>query len=129
MQSFRGHECRVHGVAYSPDGQAVVSVDYFGIIRMWDVEKGKCARTVGDGEFWGVENLTLSPDGKRALLGAVKEMKLIDLGTGRTIKHWTDMNGAVRVAFSCDGKRIVSGDDSGIIRIWDVETCVGSKSK
>jgi WD40 repeat protein len=110
----------VHTDGYSPDGRTIISGDYQGIIRLWDVEKGKCVRTVGDGKFWA-ERFGFSPNGKLALLGGVKEMQLLDIETGRILKQWTGMDGTVQVAFSPDGKRIVSGDDSGLIHVWDVQ--------
>jgi WD40 repeat protein len=50
-------------------------------------------------------------------------VKLWDLGSGNDLMTLTGHTGGVRsVAFSPDGKRLVSGSHDGTVKSWDVAT-------
>ena len=68
-----------------------------------------------------VHTVALSPDGEKAATdGIIWDIK--DDAHGSILFTLDDMNSITAIAFSPDGKRIVTGDDGHLVRIWDAET-------
>jgi len=125
LVTLRGHKSVVSSVALSADSRRIVSGSFDNTIKVWDAEKGGDALFTlrGHENEKGVISVAISIDGRR-----------IASGGGRTIKVWDAQNGgeallALRehesvvtiVAFSTDGKRIVSGGFDKAIKVWDAE--------
>jgi WD40 repeat protein len=127
--------CRFHGfsgiavtsVAYTPDGRQVLSGSEDGVIRLWDVETGKLVRSYrGHREgLGGIRCLALAPDGKTFASGNGTfedcTVRVWDLASGKELTCLRGHREAVTaVAFSPDGRRLLSGDLVGTVRLWDV---------
>ena len=76
------------------------------------------------GHTGGINSVTFSPDGKRALSGSGRygdSLRLWDLATGQTLKTVTGKALQVTsVTFSPDGKRALWGSLDGTVRLWDL---------
>jgi WD40 repeat protein len=116
------HGAEVTQVALSPDGRRVASVGKDGSIKHWDVESGELLATYrGDvAEF--------SPDGKfLATTGAGEEVTSVilwDAKGGNKLRTLTGGHflGVCSLAFSRDGRRLVSGGRDGWVTLWDPQT-------
>jgi WD40 repeat protein len=104
----------VHSVAFSPDGQHIVSSSGDGTIRVWNAMTGETAAGPFTGHTDHVRSVAFSPDGQHIVSGS-------DDGT---IRVWEAMTGEPvagpftghtdwvwSVAFSPDGQHIVSGSE------------------
>lgn len=88
---------------------------------IWDAASGRLLLRVagGSGHFGD----PLSPDGRRLLSADVPERRdvhLLDAETGalqRVLPHAAPARSA---AFSGDGREVLTGDEAGVLRLWDV---------
>ncbi|KAJ7199387.1 WD40 repeat-like protein [Mycena pura] len=120
-----GHNDGVWSVAFSPDGQRIVSGSGDKMVRIWDATTGAAIGEPLQGHNDGVSSMAFSPDGQCIVSGSYdKTVRIWDAATGAAIgeplqghKHWV-----LSVAFSPDGRRIVSGSYDETVRIWDTAT-------
>jgi len=124
--------------ALSPDGKMIACGGRDGVVTLWDVSTSENIQ-VFKGHKGSIRSVAISPDGK--LLASVSSVavssrgqrnpyggtdtnvKLWDVATGECLKtldwHW---QGVVMVAFSPDGKTLVSAAKGDPLALWDVAT-------
>jgi WD40 repeat protein len=134
---LRGHRSGVLSLAYSPDGRLLASGggSLLGLgadeIIVWDAERGEMVlRLVGHES--PVFALAFSPDGQRLASGSGEvptplgfrgpgdtTIRLWELATGEPLLVWNEeRSGVWSLAFTPDGRRLVSGDDAGSVTLW-----------
>ena len=131
--AFEGHADDVNWVAWSRDGSRVASASSDGTVRLWKPAEGwsSVALTGPVGQVWEV---AFSPDGSRvAGVGADGSLHLWHTESGRHLVALDRHNGSLwqhdsplrqhdsplwGVAFSPDGRRILTGSDDGTARVW-----------
>jgi WD40 repeat protein len=126
------HE-RVECVRFSADGRLLVAGGRDGDIRVWNLSQRKLALTMRGHEDW-VWSVVFSPSGKMIASGSEDSTaKVWDATNGKEMRSFAEDPGydgafrispaAVRgVAFSPDEKTLFSGNTSGKIHIWDIQT-------
>jgi WD40 repeat protein len=124
---FTSHE-DIMSVAFSPDGKYIVSGG-IGTVRILDASTGEAIGKPLDPSGTS-GSLAFSPDGKRILGAASGVIQIWNAATGEAIGKPFGydysvnpiMAGITSVAYSPDGKRIVSGSYDKTVRIWDAST-------
>ena len=143
IREFVGHQGYVYSVCVSRDGRWIVSGSDDKTARVWELRTGRCVR-VFTGHTGGIRAVTLSPDGQWLATGSYdtkiiwddetkrggrlpgakeKMLRLWHFPTGKCV--WIlegHTSGVQSVAFSEDGRRLVSWSDDGTVRVWGVET-------
>ena len=141
---FKGHRSLIQSVAFSPDGESVVSasgtdIDGRGFfagddnsIRLWSLSTGRERRRLIGHENW-VNSVAFSPDGKWILSGGGgtiaghndwkpgtdMSIRLWAVESGKEVHRFTGHREAVKsVAFSPDGRFALSGSEDGTARVW-----------
>ena len=104
---------RVTGLAVFPHGNRVMMSFSDPKIAVWDLDAGHEHRQIS---FLGA-CIAISPNGRRALLGAENRMRLWDLETDEELKRVDHESELLDVAFSPDGRRAISCT-VGAIRVW-----------
>ncbi len=136
LHTLKGHTEGLNSVAFSADGKRIVSGGGDGLVKVWDAEKGQVMLTFKEQKM-PVSSVAFSADGKRIVSGAGTRGSVhfnTDEGPAFTVKVWDADNGqeiltlwghtqAVNsVAFSADGKRIVSGSQDQAVSVWNADT-------
>ncbi|WP_165234168.1 sigma-70 family RNA polymerase sigma factor [Aquisphaera insulae] len=125
---------RLDAVAFSPDQTTIATTTTFGSqILVSGVSDGQARRTISVPSY-GSSVLAYSPDGRR-LASAVfpsgdespfARISLWDVATKRELLRLEPRVGAVNaLAFSADGKRLVSGQNDTTAIVWDVSSTIG----
>jgi WD40 repeat protein len=124
VRRFEGHTDRVYGVAFSPDGQQILSTSQDNTLILWNTNTGEMIRHLV-GHTRPVWSVVFTPDGKRAVSSSGDATLILwDLETGEIVRRYEGHQGEiVNIDVSPDGKWIVSGgfEDNQII-LWDLET-------
>src|SRR5262249_36951081 len=80
IRSIKAHNADVTGLAYSPDGKMIGSVDKDGVLNLFDAAAGKVILTIKTG-IGG--SLSFSPDGKKVAVAGDKMTKKFEVATGK----------------------------------------------
>lgn len=142
-QQYRG-SAPVRHAAFLPDGRRALIDLSGGVLGLLEIEartvtRRYVARPVRRSPFvFAVSSLDVSSDGRRAIAGYEDAtIRMWDVGSGRQVRQfepfeagrttgwyatadWVNL-GIAGVAFSPDGRRMLSGSDE-FVRLWDVES-------
>ena len=123
LVTLRGHTGRVTSVAYSPDGNRVVTGSEDHTARVWDPATGTTVATL-KGHASSVNSVAFSPDGRRVVTGSDdRTARVWDAATGAEVAALKGHTGGVYSAgYSPDGRRIVTGSEDRTVRVWDPVT-------
>jgi WD40 repeat protein len=131
---FGGHTGPVTSVAFSSDGGWLVSGSWDGTIKFWDTETGQELRSLSE-HANSVQAVAVSPDGSLVASGSwdrtVRLWYASDpspdaAGSGQGGKELSAIVGhkgpVASVAFSPDGRWLVSGSWDRTVKIWEIES-------
>jgi RNA polymerase sigma factor (sigma-70 family) len=111
--------------AFLDSGKTILTVRGGSTACICDVDTGQERRSFKTIDY---SKAAISPDRKTLAVGGWKELALYDVESGRARwkSSWPpDQQGFCRcwgVAFTPDGKRVVSASDDCFLRIWDVSS-------
>jgi WD40 repeat protein len=118
-----GHASFVKSIAFSTDGRYALSGGFDAVLKRWDLRSGRELRTYRGHEDY-VHAVALSPEGRQAAsAGNDDRIILWDLETGQALRTFKDGIAVTAVAFLASGG-LVSGNFSGDVKLWNVQTDV-----
>jgi RNA polymerase sigma factor (sigma-70 family) len=131
VRSLEGPVGSAGVLAVSPDSKILATAGGKDtVVRLWDTTTGKEIRSLHGQR--GTTALDFSPDGKTLACGETREegktlirsaVHLWDVATGREVGRCAGhIFGVDRLAFSPDGKKLISGGGGTSLRVWDVPT-------
>nr|MDZ8020099.1 caspase family protein [Nostoc sp. SerVER01] len=123
-KTFQAYEYIVSSVAFSSDGQMIVSCGGYDTLQIWDC-KGNLINEPFQGHSSFVNSVAFSPDGQMIVSGCsdgavwLWDIKGNPIGEPLQAHEYSVSS----VAFSPDGQMIVSASNSydGILRLWDIK--------
>lgn len=134
----QGYSESIDHIAFSMDGSLIVSAYSYGKITLWDARTGKPLKKfkVGKKDFLGETHcVTFSPDDLFILSchdNTWNPLRLWNAHKGDLVREfdgkspdpdsWSRDDSIGSVAFSPDGRFIISGSNKGKVRLWDART-------
>lgn len=120
------HDATVAGFAISSDSQSIATSDHTGQVKLWTSAGELKSTLIHDAQY--VTFVEYSPDNKflatvsRQSATSPSVISLWNLETlqvGHTFEHDVHVN---QIHFDAEGKRLLSGDNSGLVRIWNLDS-------
>jgi len=118
-----GHLDHVEDAAGSGDGSVLVTLGRDQDVRIWDLSARRPVTTTVamlDAPQWG---LAASPVGRRVAVGGGDGMVTVyDLATMDRVARLAGASGRVFALAFVDAHRVVAGDESGSLLLWDLSS-------
>lgn len=132
LNTLSGNSQRINDLTFSPDGTILASGNSNETIMLWDLVSN-ASREIYKGTYSSSFTLAFSPDGELLASGDddgnVRILKVNDNDNDNGLKRLISQNMFTHsrhkdkvtvLAFSPDGKMLISGSEDGTIRGWDV---------
>lgn len=127
IHTFTGHTHKVTTVLYHPNGWNVMSASGDGTIRVWDVETRQIIRNLTQYSDEALL-LALRPDGRRIISKTTSRRPtslMVEPRQDTPINHVHTPY--VTIAYSPDGRQLISGSYHNPIIVWDAKTGLEQK--
>jgi hypothetical protein len=123
LSGFRIYTTAIHNIAFSPDGDTLLSGSGDGTVRWWDVESGLHTKTVNAHSVWCF-SIAIHPDGEMIATGGgdqlVKLWRIENRTPFATLAGHTDDVHAV--AYDPTGRKLFSAGDDMSVVVFDLKT-------
>lgn len=118
QHTLEGHQKRVYGVTFSPDGETLATASQDNTVMLWNRQGLHLKTLAGHGDQ--PTSVSFSPDGKILASGSadktVKLWKLTEMPLKSLVGHRRRVLG---VSFAPDGRLLASASEDGMVKLWD----------
>ncbi len=124
VTTLGSHSEIVNSIAFSPDGQRLVSGSDDATLKLWDVTGKRHLSTLShitDRARSQIKAVSFSSDGQKIATSGI-HVKIWDIHTLREIMTLRHSEWIFAVAFSTDGKFLATGDASGQINVRNLQS-------
>jgi hypothetical protein len=115
--TLHAHTGAITALSWRADGNSVASASDDGSIRLWELENGKQTKTWN--AHGGVQWVEYCRDGRLLTCGRDRQVKLWAADGKQQGKDMLLADSALRAAATGDAGRIIAGDWTGEVRVWN----------
>ncbi len=116
--TLKGHTKPITDISWRPDSNSVASCSDDGTIRLWELNDGREIKR-WNAHGGGVSAIEYTRDARIVSVGRDRVAKLWQ-GDGKAIKSYGGLPDlGLEVAYDSDLNRVIAGDWTGQVRIWD----------
>ena len=115
---FKGHSDNVYSVAFSSDGQSILTGSKDNTVRLWDKSSGELMQF--SGHTSGIYSAVFSPDGRYVLTASADTTaRLWEVSSGQELLQCKGHTSEVYCAvFSPDAQQVITSSNDETIRLW-----------
>jgi WD40 repeat protein len=122
VDSFTGHDHNVLALAFTPDGQGLISGGFDGFLKLWKVPQCKLTRTLAN-LYSAANAVAVTPDGALAISGSGflhGDLKLWPLPTGEPSRNLSGHERSVTTLAVSDDGTLLASAGGGALRLWSL---------
>ena len=118
----RGHTNVIAAVAFTANGQRVISASWDKTVRVWDAHTGAAVATLKGHRDWVFA--VAAPDEQRLVSASQHTVRVWNAQTFQPVNSQKRLGGATvnSVALSPDARLVATGGRRGQVRVWSLET-------
>ena len=124
-----GNLISINSVAFAPNGQTLVTGEYDGQTKLWDLATGEIKGqkkfsafdTEDDGRrVYSIDTVAISPDGKFLISSSSSAIEAVDLNTGDTQYLIQKVGSSFIIA--PDGQTLISANADGSVKLSNIRS-------
>jgi hypothetical protein len=118
-QALKAHTAAITAVSWRIDSNILASASEDASARLWEMENGQQVKS-WNAHGGGISYLCFAADGRLVTAGRDKQVKVWDQNGAQQAVFEAFGDLALRCVFTHDGQRVIGGDWSGQVRMWNV---------
>jgi WD40 repeat protein len=135
LQAAPASSSALLSASWSADGQRLVTVSDFGVVRVWDVSNGELLAVqtaFQEGDWNGsVQSAAVSPQGDLVAIGMYESMQVWQVEPWQMLQELSaeELHNYAPITWSPDGAYLAAVTSSGQyeVTVWDVSTLSGAE--
>lgn len=115
---LNGHKESINAISWRSDSNVVATASSDDTVRLWEMVEGKEVKNFNGG-VGDITDVEYTRDGNILVTGRSKSAKLFD-AAGKLLKEFKGLpDVGMRVAYDHEAGRVLAGDWSGHVYVWD----------